>query len=244
MHDLDTFDLAEILGFDDARSDQSLESFTAKIRDHYNLKNSIYVCPTFRPTEAALPFFLTNYDQRWITHYTKENYQQIDPTFQIAIRSVVARDWSLLPRSTPKVARFFDDARDAGIGPHGITIPVHGPTTGTVGIFTVSSDDSDAEWLGRRHSLVRDMVHVAHYLHQRACNQHADGPTIDLNVITKREIQALEFTAEGKTIAQISASMRISPETVKTHLDSARFKLKALNRVHAVARAIRSGLIR
>jgi len=31
---------------------------------------------------------------------------------------------------------------------------------------------------------------------------------------------------------------------VKTHLDSARFKLKALNRVHAVARAIRTGLIR
>jgi DNA-binding CsgD family transcriptional regulator len=244
VHDLDSFDLAEMLALEDATSVESLEAFTAKIRDHYGLKHSIYVCPTFRPTEATQPFLLTNYDQRWITHYTRENYQQIDPTFQIAIRSVVPRDWSLLPRSTPKVARFFDEARDAGIGRHGITIPVHGPTTGTIGIFTVSSDDSDAEWLGRRHSLVRDMVHVAHYLHQRACDQYADGPTIDLNVITKREIQALEFTADGKTVAEISASMRISPETVKTHLDSARYKLKALNRVHAVTRAIRSGLIR
>ncbi|VFU17596.1 helix-turn-helix transcriptional regulator [Methylocella tundrae] len=244
MYNLDTLALGEILGLEATKSGDSLEAFTDKIREHFNLKNSIYVCPTFRPAEASLPFYLTNYDQRWVTHYTKENYQQIDPTFQVAMRSVAPRDWSLLPRSTPKVARFFDEAKDAGIGPHGITIPVHGPTPGTLGIFTVSSDDTDASWLGRRHPLVRDMVHVAHYLHQRACDEYADGPTIDPNVITKREIEALEFTSDGKTIAQISASMRISPETVKTHLDSARFKLKALNRVHAVARAIRTGLIR
>jgi DNA-binding CsgD family transcriptional regulator len=38
--------------------------------------------------------------------------------------------------------------------------------------------------------------------------------------------------------------MRISAETVKAHLDSARYKLQALNRVHAVTKAIRAGLIR
>ena len=38
--------------------------------------------------------------------------------------------------------------------------------------------------------------------------------------------------------------MKISSETVKAHLDSARYKLGALNRGHAVAKAIRHGLIR
>jgi DNA-binding CsgD family transcriptional regulator len=91
---------------------------------------------------------------------------------------------------------------------------------------------------------MRDLVHVAHYVHQRAYELHAEDAPIDLNTITKRELETLEWSAEGKSIADIAILMRISSETVKAHLDSARFKLQALNRVHAVSKAIRAGLIR
>ena len=97
---------------------------------------------------------------------------------------------------------------------------------------------------GRRFELLKDLVHVAHYVHQRAYQLHVEDAPVDLNAVTKREIEALEWSAEGKTLGDIAILMRISAETVKSHLDSARFKLQAINRVHAVSKALRSGLIR
>jgi LuxR family transcriptional regulator, quorum-sensing system regulator SinR len=73
---------------------------------------------------------------------------------------------------------------------------------------------------------------------------HVKDEVIDLNTITRREIEALSWSAEGKTIEDIAVLMKIAQETVKAHLDSARHKLGALNRIHAVAKAIRAGLIR
>ena len=67
---------------------------------------------------------------------------------------------------------------------------------------------------------------------------------VDLNVVSKREIEVVEGSAEGSTIEEIAVAMRISATTVRGYLESARFKLGAINRVHAVTKAIRSGLIR
>jgi DNA-binding CsgD family transcriptional regulator len=52
--------------------------------------------------------------------------------------------------------------------------------------------------------------------------------------------EALEWAGEGKKPTEIASLMRISLETVKAHLDSARYKLRALNRPHAVAKALRA----
>jgi DNA-binding CsgD family transcriptional regulator len=107
----------------------------------------------------------------------------------------------------------------------------------------VTSDETNTEWLQRRHFLVRDLVHVAHYIHQRAYDLHATPEVADLNAITQREIEALKWAADGKTIEDIAIIMGISSETVKAHLDSARRKLSALNRTHAAVKALRTGLI-
>jgi DNA-binding CsgD family transcriptional regulator len=41
-------------------------------------------------------------------------------------------------------------------------------------------------------------------------------------VTTRRECEALSWPVEGKTVADIAVLLKISPETVKAHLDSAR----------------------
>jgi DNA-binding CsgD family transcriptional regulator len=69
------------------------------------------------------------------------------------------------------------------------------------------------------------------------------GNSRSAHAITKREIEALEWAGEGKKPMEIASLMRISLEAVKAHLDSARYKLRALNRPHAVAKALRAGLI-
>lgn len=61
--------------------------------------------------------------------------------------------------------------------------------------------------------------------------------------LSPREKEVLEHLAQGLTERQIGERLFISPNTVKTHLRIVLIKLEARNRVHAVAKALRAGII-
>lgn len=61
--------------------------------------------------------------------------------------------------------------------------------------------------------------------------------------LTQREADVLLLLAEGHTYDAIAQRLAISPETVRTHLQKACTRLNASTRTHAVATAIRLGLI-
>lgn len=67
--------------------------------------------------------------------------------------------------------------------------------------------------------------------------------TSDHPRITVREQSCLAWTAEGKTSEEIGIILDLSPHTVNHYLGSAARKLGATNRMHAVAKALRLGLI-
>lgn len=236
-------DLRELIRMDQAPTYDDLVEFIRRIVENYGLRNAVYHCPAFPGRTLDDPFLALTYSPEWVTHYKKANYVHVDPVFNVGARSLLPVDWSSLDRSDRKVVRMFNESRDAGVGAQGLTIPIRGPENGLWALFSVTSNETEAEWRGRRRGIVADLVLVAHFIHQKAYQLHKSGESIDLNAITRRETEALAWTAEGKTVADIAALMRISAETVKAHLDSARFKLGALNRVHAVAKAIRHGII-
>ena len=219
-------------------TDQPLCGFLAFIQQHYALSGVAYYCPSFRGRSLADPFLAVAPEQA-SPDQARAHYETIfESAFSHGARALLPTDWTKLPTRTGKNGGSVQRPRQ------GLTIPVRGPTNSIWALFGATSDESDAEWAERRHALMKDLVHVAHYAHQRAYDLHAKDAPIDLNAITRREIEALEWSAEGKDIAEIAVAMRISIDTVKAHLDSARYKLQALNRVHAVTKAIRAGLIR
>ncbi len=61
--------------------------------------------------------------------------------------------------------------------------------------------------------------------------------------LTRREIEILELMADGFENSQISRQLFISTETVKSHVRRLLQKLRARSRTHAVALAMRRGLI-
>jgi LuxR family quorum sensing-dependent transcriptional regulator len=61
--------------------------------------------------------------------------------------------------------------------------------------------------------------------------------------LSKREQEALQWAAEGKTEWEIGMILGLSEHTAEKFIRSACSKLKAGNRTHAVAQAIRLGLI-
>ena len=61
--------------------------------------------------------------------------------------------------------------------------------------------------------------------------------------LSPREVDAVTLLAIGYNRAQVAQTLTISEHTVRVYVESARFKLGAMNSTHAVARAISRGLI-
>lgn len=61
--------------------------------------------------------------------------------------------------------------------------------------------------------------------------------------LTARETQCLELLARGLRYGAIAERLSIAPVTVEKHLSSARQRLGATTREHAVALAVREGII-
>jgi DNA-binding CsgD family transcriptional regulator len=61
--------------------------------------------------------------------------------------------------------------------------------------------------------------------------------------MSKREIECLRLTANGLTSDEIAAELGLSVHTANQYLTSSAQKLNAVNRIHAVAKALRAGLI-
>ena len=70
--------------------------------------------------------------------------------------------------------------------------------------------------------------------------QLSDNAAIEL---TSREVECLKWLGEGKTLADTAVILDLSPRTIKFHQDNGRRKLGCLTNAHAVAAAIRRGLI-
>ncbi|MEO8004544.1 MAG: XrtB/PEP-CTERM-associated transcriptional regulator EpsA [Betaproteobacteria bacterium] len=63
------------------------------------------------------------------------------------------------------------------------------------------------------------------------------------SLVTRREVEILGWIKEGKTTADIAGILRLSPFTVKNHVQNILKKLGARSRSHAVAQAINLGLL-
>jgi DNA-binding CsgD family transcriptional regulator len=76
-----------------------------------------------------------------------------------------------------------------------------------------------------------------------ALKAEASESVTDVFVLTRQEIECLHWCKEGKTNWEIGGILRISEKTVEFHLGNAMRKLGAGNRITAVVRGLKLGLI-
>lgn len=62
-------------------------------------------------------------------------------------------------------------------------------------------------------------------------------------VLSGRETEVLQLLADGRTTEDAGRELYLSPATVRTYTENAMHKLEARNRVEAVAKALRMGLV-
>ncbi|MCP3468133.1 autoinducer binding domain-containing protein [Bradyrhizobium sp. CCGUVB23] len=187
---------------------------------------------------------ISSYPKRWTDHYFEEGYDQIDPVLRKPRLANPITLWDGRdPRSanSPKERRMFDDALSFRIRT-GLTIRIPAGQN-QFAAFTLAVDD-------RSLGLDRFMESARDLLQMVGINYHAHvtakiDPLAAERVIplTQRERQCLAWTSHGKTMQDIAEMLKLSPRGVKFHLDNARQNLSALTLPHAVALALRQGLL-
>ena len=89
----------------------------------------------------------------------------------------------------------------------------------------------------------RDLILLAHYFNKKALDFEPDRSPEPSQPLSPREVDAITFLAMGYSRAQVAEALSISEHTLRVYIESARYKLGAMNTVHAVAKALSRGLI-
>ena len=151
-------------------------------------------------------------------------------------------DWKQLDWSSKAARAFYQEAVEYGVGNQGYTIPIRGPN-GQFALFTANTSCDDAQWSAFIENNGRDLMVIAHEFNKKALEFENGVETIPTASLSPRELSAMTYLGKGFSRAQAAGELSISEHTLRVYIEAARYKLGALNTTHAVARALRAGII-
>lgn len=187
-------------------------------------------------------YAVTTYNPVWVDQYLGNDYARIDPVVQACLRRFHPIDWKRLNWSGKSTQNFLHEAIETGVGNQGFSVPIRGPS-GQFALFTVSGNEKDSLWEKYTAEFSRPLILASHYINQKALEIELGSDQADIAKLSPRETDALTMLALGNSRAQAADSLSISEHTLRVYIESARFKLAAMNTTHAVARAMNQGLL-
>lgn len=185
--------------------------------------------------------------EKWLAHYVTKKYILIDPTIRYLARAQRPyrwRDTIAAFRADPhrrRMEQMMTDARSHGLL-DGYIFPIHG-RNGLLATLTLGGDVIDLS--PTEISLFNTVAAKAFWriLELRGEAEALEkGLEVDIQM-TKREMEILNYLAEGLTSIEISKLLKISNHTVDWYMNGIQDKMKAKNRQNIVALAFRYGLI-
>ncbi|NTB96642.1 LuxR family transcriptional regulator [Agrobacterium tumefaciens] len=187
-----------------------------------------YALPTV--VESSLPVWVVN-------AMTRDGALGDCPVIKRGASSMMPQYWSL---QDPDIACGpLVDAADS-LSSMGITSGLMVPVHGMYGNRHLMNFAGDRDILPQAALNELGMI-VLHALevYDRLCRAGSRGPS----PLTKRELDVVRWTAQGKTSVEIAELLSISEHTVNAYMNNAIRKLDCVNRTQLVAKTIRLGLI-
>ena len=120
-------------------------------------------------------------------------------------------------------------------GTAGMAFPVHADRGSGLAVFFGPDITLEPQNLFEIHARCFSLFEAVTRIRRR------DG--VRIPSISKRELECLKLTANGYTSEEIARLLKLSVHTANQYLSSTTQKLDAVNRMHAVAKALRLGLI-
>ncbi|KIC16970.1 helix-turn-helix transcriptional regulator [Leisingera sp. ANG-Vp] len=215
-----------------------LHQIIHKVCDGFGVDHAMYLWVE----TAGNHYYFGSYPPEWTQRYIDKAYSRVDPVVVGCYQRFHPVDWKRLDWSPRPAREFLKDALKHGVGNQGYAIPIRGPN-GQFALFTVSHNCDDAAWerITEKHS--RDFILMAHYFNRKVLELEPSRNAEQAQPLSPREVDALTLLAIGYSRAQVAETLSISEHTLRVYIESARFKLGAINTTHAIARALSLGLI-
>ena len=217
---------------------EGMERALYAFRDAFHVDHMVY----HWINSAGEQYGCLTYSLEWHDRYLKQDYIRIDPVIVGCYQRFHPVDWKQLDWSSKAARAFQKEAIAYGVGNQGMSIPIRGPN-GQYALFTVSHNGSDDDWVAFSNAHRRQLILIAHVFNQKALEFEPDRQEEASRSLSPREVDAMTFLAMGYNRAQAADTMQISEHTLRVYIESARFKLGAMNTTHAVARAMSQGFI-
>ncbi len=160
------------------------------------------------------------------------------------LREIVPFEWRNVELFCPKQLEFLNIAGEFGLGKNGFSIPIR-DRSGARALVSMTIRHSDHQWEKYSRRYRSELINIAYLLHERFSSkiEPKDHDQCLGENLTSREIEALQWTALGKTSEETAIILGLSRRAVNFHVNNAKLKLDTVTRSHAVARASALGLI-
>lgn len=215
-----------------------LQAASEALRDHFAIQHIVY----HWVDAAGEQYGCGTYSDAWRDRYVDQNYLRVDPVIQGCYQHFHPVNWKRLDWSSKAARAFLAEAIRYGVGNQGYSVPIRGPN-GQFALFTCNTTCDDTKWDAFIEENGRDLILIGHYFNRKALEFEPGRRPEPAQPLSPREQDAITLIALGYNRAQVAKSLSISEHTLRVYIESARFKLGALNTTHAVARAISRGLI-
>lgn len=190
---------------------------------------------------GAAPQLISTYPSAWTAHYLRSHYERIDPVVVQALKHPEPFEWGLgLGSLAPSKAQqeLFEEAARFGII-CGFTVPIHSNGRPVAAVtFAAEQRRPRFDRSVKEHALVLQLIAI--YFHTHARRRIKSERTIGGVSLSCRELECLEWAAQGKSAWEMSRILGISRRTAAFHLDNAKAKLGVHSICQAVARLIAS----
>lgn len=230
-----------------ATSVEALESRLDALLGRYGVTRWVYALNLPVNGGSREQFSLGAYPDAWVSRYLDEGYLRVDPIVRHCAQSALPLLWTRARGSVEQsdrpasatAQRMFREAEDLGMGA-GLSIPLHGPGQ-SWGLISFAAPRKAAQAIS---ACVPELHLIAVHAHEVARGfVPGQAPRVALPPLTPRELECLQWAAEGKTSWEIGRLLRISERTAIFHVNNASRKLGVCGRQAAVARAVALGML-
>ena len=239
---MDHFDLAQsmIEQCDRALSQAELAAAFQRVLETLGFRHFAccsHVDPVKPPPRAVM---LQTYPAAWVPLYSELQFYEIDPVFMRAERSRVPFFWDVADfreELTSAQLEIFAEAKRLGIA-NGYTVPFH--SADSLGALRASCSviPDSAAIDPQTYFTVRLMASYLFEAATRDITSHQQR--VPASTLSRRELQCLEFAAQGKSDWVVGKLLNISERTVHNHIENAKRRLGVVTRVQAVVHALAS----
>jgi LuxR family transcriptional regulator, quorum-sensing system regulator BjaR1 len=192
---------------------------------------------------GARDIHASGWNQEWEQRYIREGYAADDPvpnSVSVRTNPYYWKEAEKIYSENLRSVKIMNEARSEFHMLGGYCVPIHG-LRGVAGVVSIATDQLNWQ-LSEHEDAALHLISIYAYEAVRRVRKPVDstgGPQL-----TRREIDCLQWIAEGKTTWEIGTILSISEHTVGEYVGNAARKLGTFSRAHLVARALRQNLIK